>query len=820
MKQEKIPESLLAGLNGPQQEAVRFKDGPLLVLAGPGSGTTRVVTHRIAALLHQGVWSRQIAALTFTNKAADEMKARLDVLAPDQNVWIGTFHRFCASLLRQNVQYVGLQQNFTIYDADESLALLKTLADKDHLPPGVNVQKIASAIGWAKNNLVLPEDYDASPGSLLGRVVEEIYPAYQKELQRANAVDFDDLLLHVAVLLRTNPEIRKNLDNRFRYILVDEYQDTNTVQYVIAKALSQDHRNLAVTGDPDQSIYGWRGANIQNILDFEKDFPDVKIIRLEQNYRSTPEILAVADHLIENNIHRKEKKLFTDNPAGKPVRLVRCADHHEEADSIAREIAEELKLGKRKPSDYAIFYRMNALSRNLEHALRREAVPFQLVRGLEFFNRKEIKDLVAYLRVVYNPSDTISLGRIINEPARGIGKTTFQKISDHALRLGCSTMDAARDVAHLSSIAAKTRKAVQEFVAMVDRLAEASGKDYPIEALLGLVLKETKYKDQYDGEDSEEDQERLDNIAELLTEAHEFDERPLGEGENALEEFLEQVALVSDVDELDRTSDRVSLMTLHAAKGLEFPVVYLIAIEEGILPHDRSSNDAMQLEEERRLFFVGITRAEEELRLSRAARRDFRGMFGSAIFSRFLAELPKDERLRLYDSPSEFLDIEEIDRGDGVRLVLEKPLAASASDAMKNGKTSITESLYDTEDIQLDQDNEEVYVDDDFDAVDPEYDDDGNPIVRKPSKKKKKKTFALSLTTAARLHEEEQGTDDWKKLEKEMLVRHAVHGMGVVKDFWGKEEKRRILVEFFSAAGWMELEYPCDDLVLLPGKKR
>ena len=721
MNHAPIPNSLLTGLNAPQQEAVRFKDGPLLVLAGPGSGKTRVVTHRIAALLHQGVWPRQIAALTFTNKAADEMKARLSILAPNQSVWVGTFHKFCAMLLRQNVRCVGLDTNFTIYDTDESLALLKTVTDKERLPPGINVERVASAISWAKNQLVLPDDYAANHGSLLGRAVEEIYPLYQQELQRANAVDFDDLLLHVAVMLRENPVVRRNLDNRFRYILVDEYQDTNTVQYVIVKALSLDHRNLAVTGDPDQSIYGWRGANINNILDFEKDFPDVKIIRLEQNYRSTPEILSVADHLIEHNVYRKEKKLFTDNLSGKPVRLVRCADHHDEADSIAREIAGELQHGKRKPSDYAIFYRMNALSRNLEHALRRESVPFQLVRGLEFFRRKEIKDVIAYLRVVYNPADSVSLARIINEPPRGIGKTTFKKISDHAIRLGSTTMDAARDVARLPGIGTKIRRAVLDFVAMIDRLAEASAKDYPIETLLGLVLRETKYEDQYDGDEFEEDQERLDNISELLTEAREFDARPLEEGENALEKFLEQVALVSDVDGLDTSSDRVSLMTLHAAKGLEFPVVYIVAIEEGLLPHSRSSENDFQLEEERRLFFVGITRAEEELRLSFAARRDFRGSFGTTIYSRFLAELPKDERVRLLGSSSEFFDDEEV------------------GDVVYEGQADIREIA-----------DEDVYVDDDTEGVDIDYDEDGNPIVPKP-KKRKKKTITWSLTTADKL---------------------------------------------------------------------
>ena len=676
----KIPKHLLEGLNEPQQQAVRFVEGPLLVLAGPGSGKTRVVTHRIAALLHQGIGASQIAALTFTNKAADEMKKRLAVLAPERYVWLGTFHKFCAYLLRRYISLAGLQENFTIYDTDESLRLLKTITQNHPLPTGVTPQKVAHSISWAKNHFVLPNEYEVRKGSLLSSAVNEFYPLYQAELRRANAVDFDDLLLHVAVLLKENPEVRKILDNRFRYILVDEYQDTNTVQYIIARALSIDHRNLSVTGDPDQSIYGWRGANLNNILDFEKDFPDTTVIRLEQNYRSTPQIIAVADALIANNVYRKEKKLVTENPPGVPVRLMRCKDQKEEAESIAEEIARELQADSRKPSDYAICYRMNALSRNFEHALRSRKIPFQLVRGLEFFNRKEVKDVLAYLRVVFNPSDTVSLARIINEPPRGIGKTTMQKLSDRAAELGLPTIEVMRDIAHFSNIAAKTKKAITQFVQMMDKLAELSAQEYPVASLIEAVLRDSGYRQQYDNSDSEEDQERLANIEELLTVAHEFDEREVEPADlqrvlrvpvSSLEEFLEQAALVSDVDALDQDTDRVSLMTMHAAKGLEFPVVYIVAIEEGILPHERSTHEQMQLEEERRLFFVGITRAEEELRLSHAERRDFRGSYAiTAIFSRFLFELPNDANVVKYDSPDDFLEGE--DYGDGKRLVREE----------------------------------------------------------------------------------------------------------------------------------------------------
>ncbi|MDR0869290.1 MAG: UvrD-helicase domain-containing protein, partial [Planctomycetaceae bacterium] len=543
----RIPESLLTGLNPAQREAVCHKDGPLLVLAGPGSGKTRVVTHRIAALLHQGVYPSQIVALTFTNKAADEMKKRVEALAPGKRVWMGTFHKFCAYLLRRYIDAVGLQDNFSIYDTDESLAVLKSITKGKNLPNGVNPQKIQWAVSSAKNQLILPEDYVGNYRSPLGKVVEEYYPLYQKELKRANAVDFDDLLLHVAVLLKDNPEIRKILDNRFRYVLVDEYQDTNTVQYFIAKALCLDHRNLAVTGDPDQSIYGWRGADIGNILNFEKDYTDAKIIRLEQNYRSTPQILAVADALIKHNTRRKHKELYTDNPDGKPVRLTQCADQHEEAESIAAEIAAEIKNSKRKPSEYAIFYRMNALSRNLEHALRQRLVPFQLIRGLEFYNRKEVKDVLAYLRLAYNPNDNVSLARIINEPPRGIGATTLTKLNGGAVYRGISTLEIARNISDFAGIAKRTKAAIGNFVKIIEKIDEASAQELSIESLMSMAITESGYRQQYESDaGSEEDAQRLANIDELLSVAREFDANFSGDddetllGRSALEMFLEQ----------------------------------------------------------------------------------------------------------------------------------------------------------------------------------------------------------------------------------------------------------------------------------------
>ncbi|MDR0336808.1 MAG: UvrD-helicase domain-containing protein [Planctomycetaceae bacterium] len=746
-----IPDYLLENLNESQQEAVQFKEGPLLVLAGPGSGKTRVVTHRIAALLHQGVGTSQIAALTFTNKAANEMKTRLEFLMPNRSVWIGTFHKLGAYLLRRYASMSGIRENFTIYDSDESLNLIKTIIakDKEILPLSVTPQRVAATISWAKNNMVLPENYTPDEQSLLSCTVAKLYPLYREELQRANAVDFDDLLLRVADLLRNNPEIRKILDNRFRYILVDEYQDTNTVQYFIAKALSIDHPNLAVTGDPDQSIYSWRGANIMNILDFEKDFPNAKIIRLEQNYRSTPQILAVADTLIANNTYRKQKKLIAENPSGIPVRLIRCANQQEEAEIIANEIAEEIQNGKRKPNDYAIFYRMNALSRNLEHALRSRKIPFQLIRGLEFFNRKEVKDILAYLRVVYNPADTISFARIINEPARGIGKATLKKLTDKATQSGLPTVEVARNINHFSGIAAKTKRNVTNFMEMIDHLTEISAKEYPIETLIQTVLQESGYREQYQHAKSEEDQERLENIEELLTVAREFDTKknPVTEerdllSSNPLSEFLEQAALINDVDNLDKDSERVALMTLHASKGLEFPVVYIIAIEENILPHERANDQLLQIEEERRLFFVGITRAKEELRLSRAERRDFRGLVSSTIYSRFLVELSHETNMTRYNSPEQFFESEDL--GDGIRLVREISTITNDSDIEYNNDSDESEN----------------------DAIHEEYDEDGQPIRRRSSKKTKAiKKISTTLMTAAELQQQQQIKNKTKKNE-------------------------------------------------------
>ena len=745
---------LLENLTPAQREAVTHIEGPMLVLAGPGSGKTRVVTHRIAYLLENGVGQEEILALTFTNKAAEEMKARIEQLVPGSNVWVGTFHRFCARLLRRHAPLVGLHENYTINDTDDTRRVFRRILresnlDTSHFTPDA----IASAISWAKNALIGPEDYKAKPGHALGEIVSRIYPAYQGVLTACNAVDFDDLLMHVANLLRQNPELRARLDRRFRFVLVDEYQDTNLSQYAIARALSVDYPNLSVTGDPDQSIYGWRGANLRNILDFERDFPAVHVVRLERNYRSTKCILEVAAQLIANNVNRKEKTLYTENGQGQPVRLVCYENQKEEARQIAERIADEINAGVRRPRDYAIFYRINALSRAFELALREQGVPFQLIHGLEFFQRREIKDVLAYLCLLANPQNDMTLLRVINTPARGIGKTTIERLADHARRSGISLLDAARRAAEIGSLNKRAIAQVGKFVAMFDRLAALVAA--PIEELLGNVLEESGYQKQLADSKLEEDVQRLANIQELLSVGREFDEQHPGEGH--LEEFLEETSLVSDTDDMETETDRVTLMTLHASKGLEFPVVYLVAVEEGLLPHERSRERADQLEEERRLMFVGITRAQEELQLSHAYYRDFRGQRNITVPSQFLMELPR----------------EKMDSGE----------SASFS-SMPQG---FPESW---DDIASDEGEWEMDRDEACSAKENE------------SVAAVKKRFPAGLTTAAEMADGNSlppvSPDEF---HQDMIVRHAEYGLGHIVALSGSGQNRKATVDFGTGIG-------------------
>lgn len=641
-------DAILRDLTEAQREAVTHVDGPLLILAGPGSGKTRVVTHRIAHLISQGIAPWNITALTFTNKAAQEMRQRVEQLVPGQPVWMGTFHRFCAKLLRRFAPAVGLQENYSILDTSDTKQLMKRALElanvsTSHRSP----EQIASAISRFKNRLVLPEQLEGQPLSASDHVAARVYPFYQQLLLTANCVDFDDLLLHTACLLRGNAELREELDAKHRYIMVDEYQDTNLAQYAIVRALSVQHPHLAVTGDPDQSIYGWRGADISNILDFEKDYPSVRTVRLEENYRSTPEILAAADALIRHNTYRKSKDLFTRNASGSPVVVRRYNDGYEEADEIAEQVAEGLESGTLRGRDVAIFCRMNALTRSFEHAFRARGIPYQIVNGLAFYQRKEIKDLLSYLHLINNPGHDVALQRVINTPARGIGAKTLKGLQHYAQQRRIPLLQAAREASQIEGLAARSAKKVTEFVAIYDRLrAKATA---PLADLISYILEESGYqKHLEENADETSDNDRLANVDEFVSSAVEFDHQFPEDG--SLDLFLEQVALVSDTDAWEESQDRVTLMTLHAAKGLEFPHVYIIAVENGMLPHSRSMDDPAQLEEERRLMFVGITRAKQRLQLSYVRRRTIRGTPSPAAPSHFLIELPR-EQLDMRQSP-------------------------------------------------------------------------------------------------------------------------------------------------------------------------
>jgi DNA helicase II / ATP-dependent DNA helicase PcrA len=634
--------TLLAGLNPSQVSAVTHVDGPLLVLAGPGSGKTRVITHRIAYMIEQGIAPTSILGLTFTNKAAQEMRSRLKRLVGHDDVWLGTFHSFCVSLLRRYARLVGLPENFSIYDTNDSEAALKqSIAKAKFELSHTTLGALANRISYFKNRLVTPEVLQAEALSSEEHAVSQVYPFYQQQLIQCGAVDFDDILMHVAILLRSHPELRQQLDQRYRYVMVDEYQDTNLAQYVIIRHLCVDHPNLAATGDPDQSIYGWRGANLKNVAHLERDYPDLRVIRLENNYRSTPEILSVADCLIQNNEFRKEKVLLPSRESGRPVRLCIYPTARQEAEDVADQIAAFVSEGDYHLRDVGILYRTNAQSRLIEQSLLRRQMAYQLIGGFRFYLRKEIKDLVAYLLLVNNPADDMALDRAINIPPRGIGKQTIEKLSEIATRKGCSKLEACRAVIRSGELSKRATTAIASFIKIYDQLCSESAG--PLVDLLEVTIELTEYREFLaKSADNESDADEVAvNLNELLAEAHELDQST-DENRSALEAFLEFAALQSDTDRLKSDSDVVTVMTLHAAKGLEFPIVFIVALEENILPHARTKDDPMAVEEERRLLFVGITRAKDHLQLSCAKSRGF-GNQGSGIPSSFLMELPRSE---------------------------------------------------------------------------------------------------------------------------------------------------------------------------------
>ncbi|GIW97902.1 MAG: DNA helicase [Pirellulaceae bacterium] len=632
-------ERLLDGLNAAQRDAVTHLEGPLLVLAGPGSGKTRVITHRIAHLMATGVADTQIVGLTFTNKAAQEMQRRLEALVGPTRVWLGTFHGFCVRLLRQYARLVGLPENFTIYDADDAMAVLKQVVKDAQLElTHVSPAQLAQRISFFKSRLVTPEVLQEHAHGAHDHLVAEVYPAYQQMLLSHGAVDFDDILMHVATLLKDHQELRQQLDARWPFLLVDEYQDTNLAQYVIVRHLKVDHPHLTATGDPDQAIYGWRGANVKNVAYLERDYPQLRIVRLEENYRSTSPILAAADYLISHNTMRKPKQLFSTRGEGTAVRLTVYASGRQEAEDIAQQIAEAVEQQGLNFSDFAVLYRTNAQSRLFEQSLARRGIPFQIIGGFRFYQRQEVKDLMAYLLLLYNPDDNLALERAINVPPRGIGPKTLGKLRQLAAQRRCPLLEACRQAVAEKLIAGRARKSLQEFLATFDTLA--SMVHGPVFDLLDTTIERIGYREYLEGRSSPDEHDGGEILDELLEEARELDDIA-DEEVMPLERLLEGFALQSDVDKLDLGSDRVTLMTLHAAKGLEFRHVFIAAVEENILPHARSKDDPLGIEEERRLLFVGMTRAQDALQISYARSRGFGGNGG--VPSSFLMELPRQE---------------------------------------------------------------------------------------------------------------------------------------------------------------------------------
>lgn len=628
-------------LNDRQCEAVKHTEGPLLITAGAGSGKTKVLTCRIAHLLELGVAPYRILAITFTNKAAKEMKERVTNLVGAQadSIWLSTFHSFCAKLLRFEVDgFHGYTRNFTIYDSSDQLVLVKdclkklNLDDKQFMP-----RSVLGTISSAKNVLMDAKAFAAKASDFYEQKVADVYALYQEKLRENNAVDFDDLLFLAVRLLQEKEDVREKYQSRFQYILVDEYQDTNHAQYALTKILAARWRNICVVGDADQSIYAWRGADIRNIIDFTRDYPDAASIKLEQNYRSTKTILHAANAVIDNNESRPKKTLWTENPAGNKIIHYQAQTEHDEADYIAGVIYNRHEISHEPYGDMAILFRTNAQSRVLEEKLMRYAIPYTMVGGTKFYDRKEIKDVLAYLRLLYNPEDSLSLTRIINVPKRNIGATTMEHVAAYAEEQGISLFEALSSTDEIP-VTKRARTSLENFAAMIfDLLNDIEGKD--VLSLIESVIKQTGYGDMLDKEAEHDPQgeSRKENVGEFLSVAKDYmDSNPDGN----LQDFLENVALVSDVDDFENSDSKVTLMTLHAAKGLEFPVVFLTGLDEGLFPHSRTLLDPSQVEEERRLAYVGITRAERQLYVTNATTRTMYGCISAYMPSRFLAEIP------------------------------------------------------------------------------------------------------------------------------------------------------------------------------------
>ncbi|MHC0039458.1 DNA helicase PcrA [Pseudoneobacillus sp. C159] len=648
-----LTDRLLNGLNPMQQQAVKTTDGPLLIMAGAGSGKTRVLTHRIGYLMvEKGVNPYNILAITFTNKAAREMKDRIRNMmggAADE-IWISTFHSMCVRILRRDIDRIGFNRNFTILDTTDQQSVIKgILKDKNIDAKKFDPRAILGSISSAKNELLDSEEYAKRVGDYYDKVVSDVYTEYQKRLRKNQALDFDDLIMLTIHLFKRVPEVLEYYQRKFQYIHVDEYQDTNRAQYMLVKYLAARFKNLCVVGDSDQSIYRWRGADIANILSFEKDYPNANVIMLEQNYRSTKRILLAANKVIENNLTRKAKNLWTENAEGNKICYYRADSEQGEAQFVIGKIKELVDSGKRKASDIAILYRTNAMSRVMEEALLKSNISYSIVGGIKFYDRKEIKDILAYLRLVANPDDDISFQRVINVPKRGIGASSLDRIANFAAEHDIS-MSQAVDSIELLGLSPKITKACREFRNLINDFTRM--QDFlSVTELVEQILEKSGYIEMLEAEKSLESQSRIENIEELLSVTKNFEE--VSE-DKSLVGFLTDLALVSDIDKLDEDgtpADSVVLMTLHSAKGLEFPVVFLIGLEEGVFPHSRSLMEEAEMEEERRLAYVGITRAEEDLYISNAQMRTLFGRTNMNAASRFIREIPED-LMEPYQKPS------------------------------------------------------------------------------------------------------------------------------------------------------------------------
>ncbi|MBI2062636.1 MAG: UvrD-helicase domain-containing protein [Candidatus Yanofskybacteria bacterium] len=632
-------ENILKDLNDKQIEAVRAIEGPVLILAGAGSGKTRALTHRMAHMIEQSIPAHNILAITFTNKAAGEIKDRIYSLLgpaerqPAASPWMGTFHSICLRILRHEIKNLGYTANFVIYDEDDQLSLIKNVMQELEVETKkFNPKNILGRISAFKSELVNYEEFEGKAREYFEKIVAPIYAGYQIALKKNNALDFDDLIMLCVRLFQENPQILEKYQNIFRYILVDEYQDTNHSQYIWINLLAQRHRNLFVIGDDYQSIYSFRLANIRNILDFEKDYPEAKVIMLEQNYRSTQNILAAANNIIIQNKNQKHKKLWTENNAGEEIILKETANERREGDYVIEMIKSNLKQG-RDLQDFTVLYRTHAQSRAVEEAMIKHGLPYRVVGGVKFYQRREIKDILAYLRLAINPNDLVSWDRIYNVPGRGIGQTTWQKIKEATKQ---NTLKTVKDITSESGIGQKQTTALKSLGKLIEELSQKSSEFSPSQ-LIKYVLQKTSYES-YINDKTTDGEERWENVKEIFTATHKYDgEKPL----EGLGKFLEEVALIQETDKIEKGKNLISLMTVHSAKGLEFPVVFMIGMEDGIFPHSRALFEPTELEEERRLCYVGVTRAKERLYLTYCRER---ALYGSTQFnppSRFLFEIPE-----------------------------------------------------------------------------------------------------------------------------------------------------------------------------------